>query len=728
MCVSSVRLKNSGASTGGHGSSASRARRLVLWCVLSLGLACGDSVPIEGDPNVPVDSCIDRDGDGYGYDCDLGSDCDDSDPLRALRCEVSSDAGAAPPEPQDCETDSQAAGCPCPPNQAPIDCYDGADGTLGVGICRSGVKRCTERTNNWIWSPCEGQQTPQASERCNGLDDTCNGQIDEGALNVCGNCNPNCFDVAFGPGTGRPFSEPNQDNGSGAVLNEDGHLQLLNSDTRFEYLWVANSIEGTLSKVDTHELREVARYYSVGPNDDGLTPGRHNYPSRTAIDLGSDMFVANRAFNREGEPGQPSIPQRSSVTKIANHDCIDRNGDGQIQTSRDVSGNNVIELEDPNEFLGLNDECFAWTKAVGRPGGIARALALNVGDAQSPNGNVWAGMWSHREFYGLQGHTGELIERPGMPNPVAVGHPPYGAVVDSSGYVWSGTQGGCSIVGFDSRTGRTSQPFELNCRGYGFTLDGNNRLWIGAQSEGALRYDPYRDANGQAIDDPLAGGGDVRRTGCVGIRCHLRGGGADAQGRIWFGNTDGVVGYQVDTMQLIGHFGMGGTGAPGAGVDFSGKVWGVFSNGFTGRLDPSNPNDVRRVTVGSGPYTYSDFTGFNLRNFTAPRGGYKQIIEGCEKNETDWLALDVEATILPRTRIEVRAKAAGSLEALSTPGLATFGPWTLDTEGVGELAVDLNLLPAERFIELEVFLFSTDRRSTPLLRRINARFQCEDED
>ncbi len=693
----------------------------VLTCSFALlSAGCDDPTSPVDPTNPPISNCIDNDNDGYGENCDLGLDCDDNDPLRALSCEAATDAGPVITPPDHCAPGARLPGCPCAGTEEPIDCYDGAAETMNVGICHSGSRYCMETEEGsgaFIWSRCEEQQLPRATERCNGLDDNCDGRVDEGVLSSCGNCNPHCYNTGQGPSSGEPFDEPNDDNGSGVGLDEDGNLILNRNEVRFEYLWVANSSEGTISKVDTRELREAARYDSVGPNDDNLTAGPRNYPSRTGIDLNGDMFVANRAFG-----GQPS------VTKIYNRDCADRNGDGRIQTSQDLNGNNVIDRGDPNEFFGQNDECYAWTEAVGRSGGTARALAIDSGDAQNPYGNVWVGMYTHREFYGVQGGNGALIQRPGLQNPVSVGHAPYGAVVDSNGYVWSGTLSACTVVGFDSRTGRAGQPVNLGCRSYGFTLDGENRMWVGALSEGAARYNPYRDRNGNPIQDPLAGGGETRQAACGAGRCNLRGGGADAEGRIWFANLDAVIGYRVDNMQFIGNFVFGGSSATGAGVDFNGYVWGVSSSGFTGRIDPNNPNDVRRVTVGSGPYTYSDFTGFGLRNFTAPRGGYKMIIEGCEKLDTDWMTLDAEATLPPQTRIEFRAKIAESRDELADPGLRAFGPWTVSADGPNELPADLAELPGGRFMELELFLVSTDREATPILRGIDVRFQCQIEE
>jgi hypothetical protein len=424
------------------------------------------------------------------------------------------DTGPVITPPDHCEPGSRAPGCPCAPTEEAIDCYDGSRESMGVGICHAGSRYCIEYTEGsqyYVWSRCEEQQLPRATERCNGLDDNCDGRVDEGVLSSCGNCNPHCYNTGQGPSTGQAFDEPNDDNGSGVGLDEDGNLILNRNEVRFEYLWVANAGEGTISKVDTRELREAARFDSVGPNNDGIAPGSQNSPSRTGIDLNGDMFVANRAFGR-----QPS------VTKIYNRDCADRNGNGRVETSQDLNGNNVIDRGNPNEFLGQNDECYAWTEAVGRNGGTARALAIDAGDAQNPYGNVWVGMYTHREFYGIQGTDGTLIRRPGLQNPISIGHSPYGAVVDSNGYVWSGTLSGGTIAGFDSRTGRASgviRPQGVPARSYGFTMDGENRLWVGAQNSGVNRYDPYRDANGNPIQDPLAGGGAWRHSSCGVNRC-----------------------------------------------------------------------------------------------------------------------------------------------------------------------------------------------------------------
>jgi Notch-like protein len=65
-------------------------------------------------------------------------------------------------------------GCLCV-HGAVQSCYGGAPGTLNAGLCRAGTQRC-----EWgAWTACSGEVTPVA-ESCNGADDDCNGYADDG--------------------------------------------------------------------------------------------------------------------------------------------------------------------------------------------------------------------------------------------------------------------------------------------------------------------------------------------------------------------------------------------------------------------------------------------------------------------------------------------------------------------------------------------------------------------
>ena len=72
-------------------------------------------------------------------------------------------------------------------------CYSGSAGTQGVGVCHAGTQTCSGGT----FGSCVGEVTPAAAELCNGVDDNCNGQIDEGVQSTF-------YQDADGDGFGTP--------------------------------------------------------------------------------------------------------------------------------------------------------------------------------------------------------------------------------------------------------------------------------------------------------------------------------------------------------------------------------------------------------------------------------------------------------------------------------------------------------------------------------------------
>lgn len=68
-------------------------------------------------------------------------------------------------------------GCTCPMDGRQIDCYGGPTATRFVSPCRPGKLTCGA---GGIWGGCIGEQTPNFIELCNGIDDNCDGFVDEG--------------------------------------------------------------------------------------------------------------------------------------------------------------------------------------------------------------------------------------------------------------------------------------------------------------------------------------------------------------------------------------------------------------------------------------------------------------------------------------------------------------------------------------------------------------------
>ncbi len=84
-------------------------------------------------------------------------------------------------------------GCSCPPRTTRA-CYTGAAGTEGMGICRAGTQTCDLAPDGTTsaWGACSGAVLPGA-EACNGVDDDCDGLVDDGCACVPGSSRA-CYD------------------------------------------------------------------------------------------------------------------------------------------------------------------------------------------------------------------------------------------------------------------------------------------------------------------------------------------------------------------------------------------------------------------------------------------------------------------------------------------------------------------------------------------------------
>jgi hypothetical protein len=130
------------------------------------GDADDDGVPDAQDncPQAANNRQEDTDDDGVGDACDV--------------CPAVTDADQA-------DADGDGVGDAC--EAEPGECEAGAIRACGVdvGACVRGVERCVDGA----WGPCEGVEP--VAERCNQIDDDCDGQVDEG-LAGCEVCAPNC--------------------------------------------------------------------------------------------------------------------------------------------------------------------------------------------------------------------------------------------------------------------------------------------------------------------------------------------------------------------------------------------------------------------------------------------------------------------------------------------------------------------------------------------------------
>jgi hypothetical protein len=629
--------------------------------------------------------------------CENSSDCP-----NGLTCDVEAGVCIDPEtdDPYDCSP--PLPGCACTSNSAPITCiHPDAEPGL-VGSCRQGTSICTDG----YYGACEVQPNPYCSQV--GVSD-------------------------FGSG-----GESDQ-----VVIGPEGEL-VLDPDVKqvdFGFLWVANTGENTVSKLDIETGEEVARYASVRDSDahgvpgvpiggyDGDESNCGNCPSRTAIDFKGDAFVANRAFGRQG-----------TVTKFANSfdDCVDHNGNGVIDTSVDLNNDGRIDVDDPNEFLGEDDECILWTAPVGGGDGIPRGLAIDAGGPDGENGNLWVGLYGEGRVVQLSGDTGEPVMLGGQPVSVTMDDgngdmQPYGNAVDGNGNLWvTGLDDGdvtyLAKINTYQATLTALYPIpddDDGCsRSYGIAIDVEQRIWLGGWNCRDLKYFDQESETWERVDfDNLS---------------NTRGVAVDTSGHAWVAFTNGQVGkVRMEDVATLGNaapvelFDMpelaGIDNGPidntiGVGIDRNGACWAVSRNddadlGTATRIDVNG--NIEAFPVGHRPYTYSDFTGFGLVTVVRPNGYWRGKLEGCATTDaiTEWATLEWYENEPPGTSVRMRVRVADTVAELAQA--TWYGPW--DTPPVDLAAAGV---PASIFMEVEVQLSTTDPAITPSFQGFVVSFTC----
>ena len=626
--------------------------RSIAYGCLALGLALGFARC--GDP-----TCIDLDGDGFGEGCGE-ADCDDTNALRNDDCD------AVPPP--DCDANPVATGCPCLDGVA--ECFGGANPLqLGFPPCRSGRTVCT----NGYWGLCNGQVLP-GFETCEATDQDCDGRVDEGVRSPCGGCNPECRGGVWGEGD-VPFVP-----GEGAALTGNGELTLARFESLSATVWVANSAEHTLSKIDAENAVEVARYFTGGTQ-----------PSRVAVDWRDDAWVANREFDGV-----------STVRKIAGDvdRCIDRDVSTFIETSSDST-----PIPD--------DECVLLTAEVGNVGGVARALAVdgNVGPEGTRGGDLWVGLHDEEAIVQLDGETGASIARWDTP-----GFAPYAAVFDPWGTLWMISRDGY-LLSLDRFGGEpVIREVPLACYLlYGLDVDDDgNLLLTGFACDRVTLYEPSFDRFSSIPTPPSVRGAVVHQS--------------DEGAIAWVAHTDGRVSrVRMRPLQLLETLDLAGLGvspleAIGVGIDEIGHFWaasshGTFERGVLTRIDLDGHEVSAQVPLGLLPHTQGDLTGAKRGGGFVPEGTSSHVFEGCP-DQTEWLRVHVAAEVRGGGRVVVSARHAATRDALSAASFIVLGELPDDAPPF-ELS-----FPVGGVVEVRLDLSVTDRDGAPRVQRVGLEWGC----
>ncbi len=508
---------------------------------------------------------------------------------------------------------------------------------------------------------------PGAKEICDEIDNDCDLEVDEAVQAPCGGCANVCL-MGAGPEADEEFEEENQVF-DGAGKDDEGNIVLDQSTIQLTMIWVANSGEGTISKLNTTTGDEVARYTLC------------NDPSRTAVDTFGNAWVACRGDGR--------------VVKVAlsPDDCIDKNGNGTIETSSDTNGNKVI---DGNEMLpDGQDECVLFKSQPDGGGAVARAMGVDK------ENHGWVGMWETKRLWRLDKDTGEVLQKIDIPTN------PYGIAIDQEGTIWIAGRGTNDLVKVNPSTSaiKTFHPGET-WSPYGISIDEKGRIWTAncCSNHKAMRFDP--------VTETWAG---------TPVEARPRGIAANGKGFVFVANdqSDKVYKINADTMAVAGTMSLGGGRFPvGMAADFDGHVWAINQSSSTAtRIDQETMQPLFEVPTGPSPYTYSDMTGFQQKTVVAPTGTYRHVFKGWNEAPTQWMQVGMELELPEGTSANLRVRVADDKENLEeavwTPFFGPFPP-ALPTVNLSTFGAVIG-----RFMEVEVTLQSQDSTVTPILKAID---------
>jgi hypothetical protein len=485
----------------------------------------------------------------------------------------------------------------------------------------------------------------------------------------------------------------------------NNQLQINAVATTFPVMWIANGGEDTVSKIDTNLNKEVGRYRTwFGPvGQAGFVSHINNpfagpAPSRTAVDLAGNAYVANRWFQGD---------RQAWVLKILAEGGIDRNGNGVIDTSSDLDSNGQItgaEIKpmadlngnnriDPNE---ITDERIAWAVSVGPNNGLGRALCIGT------DGHLWVGLFNAQQFWKISSVDGSVLAGPIATVPTA-GQPsagawtPYGCLVDANGTLWSASLGG--VLGKITNTHLNAGPHVVSSffhggQNYGIAL-GHDRVFLGLIGGGSyVEFNPATNTFIFPADISFAS---------TGIS-------VDAAGDIVTGpfGSGGVTKFRWSTDQALNGNVIWNRATQlfsetrGVIADANNDVWQVSRTGnVVMKYRGTDGLPLGVFPVGNHPYTYSDATGLSQITQTQPTGTWTVIFDGGAAG-TPWGTISWTDQVPAGGSVQVQVRTSDTQGALS--GLA-FQP----------VVKGVQFAAAGRFIEIQTRLNANANRESPIL-------------
>jgi streptogramin lyase len=329
--------------------------------------------------------------------------------------------------------------------------------------------------------------------------------------------------------------------------------------------WIPNSGPGNSVSLVSSDGREIRRHWTVPAGIEGD-------PSRTAVDSKGNAWVGNRETN--------------TLVKIAfdKKDCIDKNGDGIIETSEDKNGDGVV---DESEMLSFDeDECIVANVRLGSNSGDRKIRAVCI----DKNDNVYAGHWSDKKLFKIS-PDGKILKEWKLPGS------PYGCVADEEGNVWISAPYENSIIKLNSKDDSIST-FKAEKMTYGIWRGKDSIVFTTWTSGSIIKISKDMKKIWEYYDERLTGNAGAR-----GVfvdedeNVYAVGSGKDQVVKV---DKDGKFIKSMPTCHI----------PTGISMDSEGNIWVICYGDGGVRIYDKDLNVVSEFTIRGAHYGYSDFTGF----------------------------------------------------------------------------------------------------------------------
>lgn len=442
------------------------------------------------------------------------------------------------------------------------------------------------------------------------------------------------------------------------------------------YVWVPNSLTGTVSKIDSETGAELGKY-ATGP-DTLVGPGC------AAVDLRGACWVGNRIAG--------------TVVKIGlleNGGCVDRNGNGEIETSTDGNGDgNITSVE----LLGWGEDECVLVEVVLVEGAEGPHVPGDGHDDYEANGlqavavdandDVWVGVSGSNLIYHLDGAGGDVLGQVDVADQSTF---PTAAVVDGDGTLWVSSSPDQWVLSLDPSTGDTTR-VDLPHLSRGVTVTGSQDLLVtGGEQQQFSDFDIELN--------------EIAWTLAAGFQAN--GIASSEDGRIWIASTGDNLLSRYDEEGALTASQSILNGPTGVAVDQDGKIWVIGSLTDTiYRVDPDSVNTEIRKNI-SGTFSHDatgDFTGIVARNVTSRFGTWTVTYDSGVAG-TPWGVVSWQDETPTDTTISVRVRSSDDEDSWSA--------WEPTSSGT-----ELSLTPAGRYLEIQASIQALIGAQVPSLQEL----------